>query len=84
MFHEGAEKVLLSLDGATIATRCVGECFNVNSGEVCQGVHFQVPPYVFNGIQLWCIRWEEEGVDTALMDNGLDDLSPMRQETIPN
>jgi hypothetical protein len=66
-----------------MAACCLRKGFNVNSCEICHGVDFQVAPYVFNGIKLGCIRWEEVGVNMALKDNRLNCLGPMWQETIP-
>ena len=59
MGHEGAKQFVLALERPAMMTRCVHQRVEIKRSEVCQGVHFEIAPDVFDGIELWCVRREE-------------------------
>ncbi len=66
-------------------TRCVHQRVEIQRSEVCQGVHFEIAPDVFDGIELWCVRREEMRMQARVAREKLArGLRAMSLKTVPN
>ncbi len=85
MFEEGAKKLLFSLNGATVRAGDSCQRGNIGGCHVRHWVELQVAPEIFHGVELGSIRWKEKGMESApMVDEHLNPLRPMGQETIPD
>ncbi len=66
-------------------TRGVNQRFEIKRSEVCQRVHFEIAPDVFNGIEFRSVRREEMGMQARVLRKELArSLRAMGLKTIPN
>lgn len=59
MGHEGAKEFVFALERPPVMARGVHQRVEIEGSKVCQGIHFEIAPDVFNGIEFRCVGREK-------------------------
>jgi len=85
MVNEGAQQVLLALQGASMVTGDVSECEEIETRVVGQWIGFQIIPGVFDRVQFRCIGRQKLATDGGVIGQELvDGFGPVGIEPIPD
>ena len=85
MAHEGAKQFVFSLERPAVVARGAHQRVEIEGSEVCQGVHFEIAPDVFDGIEFGCVGREEMRMQARVVRKKLAGaLRAMGLKTVPN
>lgn len=85
MSHEGTNRVRLALWRAAVLPRALQQSLAIKGRKVYQGIHLQVAPDVFDGIEFWRIGRQKMGVESFMTGKKLTGgLGAVGLKPVPN